>query len=297
MIRTDKRKAAALPVLIIALLLMTVPAGCKKGEGSLLPEKKEATVDTAGDSADAGKDASGNETTDPGADAGNETTDAGKDTSGNETADPGEKASGNETADSGTDAGEDAVPSFKISPQGGYSVTFAGFDEDGKYLSDFSAYVDVKVSEEPDPDHPGYKIVSGVFKMDLTANPGPVYWNWVSAFDRETGISFECAADKNSYSADPALAYDGLGVLELSSEGKTADIRMKIDTDNLYPEVTDTVSVFCPEDYDGTVFQIGYISGEELDAYGKLNPAEETVTIGQLPNSGEEMLYFSAKDK
>lgn len=292
-IRTIRSSAVLKSILAAAFLLLLAVSfsGCKKEEGSVLPEREEMTEteETTKDEAAPSKETADKEPAEEKADAGKADS---KDAAESETI-------SEENSESEDSTGDPAPgPDFEISPRGGYFITFAGYDEDGKYLSDFSAHVDANVTEEADPDHPGYKTVIGTFKMDLSANPGAIYWNWVSAFDRESGISFECAAEKNAYSADPTLAYEGLGVLELpGADGGTKEIRMKIDTENNYPEVTDKVTVYCPEDYDGTVFQIGYISEAELNAYGSLRPAEEFVTIGQLPNIGEEMYYFTAEDK
>jgi len=57
-----------------------------------------------------------------------------------------------------------------------------------------------------------------------------------------------------------------------------------------------TINVNCPEDYDGTVFQIGYSDMSINEANASIDYSTERHTIDELPGfntNGHDYLYFS----
>ena len=69
--------------------------------------------------------------------------------------------------------------------------------------------------------------------------------------------------------------------------------------DNEAGILTITIRVVCPEDYDGTVFQMGYSDKKINEADRNWSYSERLYTLDELPSfdtNGHEYYYFSYGD-
>ena len=181
---------------------------------------------------------------------------------------------------------------LSLSPQGAFSFDTKAYDRDGNEL-DITENVNVAISEASCDDRNGYKIVEAVFEADLSELPeGYRFSSWQIAFDKYIGTSFEYY--QNAEDEQPAeLIFDCLG-------DKT-DVQMSYESsrDNEAGILTITIRVVCPEDYDGTVFQMGYSDKEINEADRNWSYSERLYTIDELPGfdtNGHEYYYFSYGD-
>lgn len=177
-----------------------------------------------------------------------------------------------------------------ISPQGSHTFTCWGGDRDWNAVGDFTAGVQVSVTESTDGVQAGQKTVTATFSLRLDDNPGDTALFWTSAFDRYTGASFEFAGD----AVQPDLP---AGFVRLPVGDGHCDVALSFHDSGDYPALVRTVTVTCPADYDGTVFQLGYSSAELSDAALPFETSGEAYTIDQLPNYGSGYLYFSCSDQ
>ena len=143
----------------------------------------------------------------------------------------------------------------------------------------------------------GVKEVTAEYKCDLAnLDEGYRINQWMSAFDRYTGTSFEF---ENKVATSDAV-YSGNKVFE--SQGKTIKIKMEygVEYDKEGRSLTVSIKVRCPSDYDGTVFQLGYADNSITGANNKIDHDARLYTIDELPGfdtNGHEYLYFSASGR
>ena len=130
-----------------------------------------------------------------------------------------------------------------------------------------------------------------VFSCDPSNLPeGYHLAQWQSAFDRYTGTSFEFAGkpDENGeFTEGTTFKY----------KGKDINVLMYYDYEKTEEGIINiTINVLCPENYDGTVFQIGYSDQDINDAFAAIDLTGEPYTIDNLPGfdtNGHEYYYFS----
>ena len=181
---------------------------------------------------------------------------------------------------------------LSLSPQGSFSFDTKAYDRDGNEL-DIVENVEVAISETSCDDRDGYKIVEAVFEVDLNGLPeGYRFSSWQLAFDKYTGTSFEYY--QNAGDEQPAeFTFD--------CRGDKPAVQMSYDTmrDDEAGILTIIIRVTCPEDYDGTVFQMGYSDAEINDADLNWPYSERLYTLDELPGfdtNGHEYYYFSYGD-
>ena len=82
-------------------------------------------------------------------------------------------------------------------------------------------------------------------------------------------------------------------------KGEVYDVRMEYDAQQNGNTDTYTVTVICPEDYDGTVFDIGCAYKDLSEMYDKIDLKKKLYTIDELPYYGDHYsyYYFSSSDK
>lgn len=181
---------------------------------------------------------------------------------------------------------------LSLSPQGAFSFDTKAYDRDGNEL-DITENVNVVISETSCDDRNGYKIVEAVFEADMSELPeGYRFSSWQLAFDKYTGTSFEYY--QNAEDEQPSeFIFDCLG-------DKT-DVQMSYESsrDNEAGILTITIRGVCPEDYDGTVFQMGYSDKKINEADRNWSYSERLYTLDELPGfdtNGHEYYYFSYGD-
>lgn len=180
---------------------------------------------------------------------------------------------------------------LSITSQGNVALLTTQY-ADGQDAGQIETTVEARITEEVASNHPGYKVVKGVFAYDLSMVEGDNKASmWQSAFDRYTGTSFEFESETLAEDAHP------VGTVTFVSRGKEIDVTMEYSyVSDLEAHVTTvTIQVTCPADYDGVVFQIGY-SDTTIIAKNSIINYKKTHTIDELPGfdtNGHQYYYFS----
>lgn len=176
-----------------------------------------------------------------------------------------------------------------LSPQGDFSFDTKAYDSDGNEI-DVAENVEVVIKENPCDDRDGFKNVDAFFTVDLSELPeGYRFSSWQIAFDKYTGTSFEYY--QNEGDRQPAeFTFDCMGD-EICVQMSYDSIR-----DDETGKLTIIIRVTCPEDYDGTVFQMGYSDIEINEADQNWLYSERIYTLDELPGfdtNGHRYCYFS----
>lgn len=184
-----------------------------------------------------------------------------------------------------------AKQGITVTPQGDCQVEMGGYDAASNELTgDFMADVNVAISESTVDVTDGYKKVSAVFVIDVSNCTGDGILYWCSAFDRYTGTSFEFDSAVNQQLNTPATQ-DGFVTIQNGDE--TYDISVEFMTEGKGTFFTQKITVTCPADYEGAMFQIGTSSLEQLTKNAEIDYAARLYTIDELPFFGGEYLYFT----
>lgn len=185
---------------------------------------------------------------------------------------------------------------IEITPQGSCQVTLCGCDENYNPTDDFDAAVDVAISETTEGVEKGFKKVSAVFTIDWSASTSSGEYNWVSAFDRYTGTSFEFDTGTTYAKDGEHTAKEGFVAIQNGEE--YYDVSIEFASDGQGRLMYRTVTVTCPEDYDGTVFQIGYSSPELAEGFeSSVDLSSRLYTIDEFPYYGDGYYYFTMTDE
>lgn len=193
-----------------------------------------------------------------------------------------------------------------ITPQGDFTFTTMAYGLDSndnkEDVGTYEVIADAVIMETTDGVEDGYKEVTMVCNRDgsgcedVYRNAGYDYggfWSWSSAFDRYTGTSFEFDSSITYTSAGETSQKEGFVTIVNGDE--SYDVSISFETVNNWPDITRTITVTCPVDYDGVVFQIGYNDqekiAEEIDFTARL------YTIDELPHYGDGYYYFSYSDE
>jgi len=201
-----------------------------------------------------------------------------------------------------------------ITPQGNFTLKTELFNVHGEHICDIEVPSTATITETTEGVEDGYKKVIAVFTNDysaIDAQYGNTYNGSIAitdsdgfediinhgtgtmAFDRYSGASFE-----NNSSA-PAGDSHGGAMISVEYEGKTYELTFNFeytyeyDNDNCIG--TSTYTVVCPVEYDGVVFQQGYLS---YDLWQKNYEFDDSklYTMDQYPsfaNNGYPYVYFS----
>lgn len=159
---------------------------------------------------------------------------------------------------------------FPITPQG--DIVFTTATEDGEEIE---VPANVTIEETTDGCEDGFKKVICHCVMDFSTHRGFLFWS--GAFDRYTGTTFE---EYDIYK----LSFDKVNYYYAEEDERSADGIWKRD-----------MILYCPADYDGAVFDLGYASLDTAydmeDEYGY--HFERYYTMDQLPNFlREEPCYY-----
>lgn len=153
---------------------------------------------------------------------------------------------------------------------------------------------DVSISEAVSETREGYKEVTATYVCDLkNVEEGFRLNQWMSAFDLNSGTSFEFGSD----SASEEEVHSGNTVFNYF--GKPVDVNMEygIDYDKDGRILTVTIKVTCPKDYNGTVFQLGYADKKITEENNRIDHKARLYTIDELPGydtNGHTYYYFAS---
>lgn len=191
--------------------------------------------------------------------------------------------------------GWSAKQGISVTPQGDCQVEMGGYDaSSGEITGDFMADVNVAISESTADVADGYKKVSAVFVIDAKNCTGNGILFWCSAFDRYTGTSFEFDSAVNEQLDGEHTAQDGFVTIRNGNESYDVSIEFMTEGEGLL--VTKTVSVTCPADYEGVMFQLGKDSLEQMTKNAEIDYAARLYTIDELPYFGGDYQYFTMSD-
>lgn len=183
-----------------------------------------------------------------------------------------------------------------ITPQGDCKVTiWTGESDNVTFVSDYDAPVNVVISETTEGADEGFKKVSALFTMDLSNKSDNSIRSWASAFDRYTGISFEF--DNSVTYTNPGDHVTKEGYVTIQNGDEYYDVSIEFSTDYQAPIAYRTITVICPIDYDGCVFQIGYDSPELVEQNSQIDYSARLYTIDELPYYGDGYLYFTMSNE
>ncbi len=194
-----------------------------------------------------------------------------------------------------------------VTPQGEFNFRtqwnhwLDGYPESSRHKAgdEVEITANASVTETTEGVESGYKKLVGTFEYDwakffysytpiVSYDPGlgsikPSVW--ISAFDRYTGTSFE----------------PGDVVIPIEYNGTTYDVKAAFNWDADYDYdigkmlVTGTITITCPADYDGAVFEIG--CGTKYDPEKKANDDEPYNSIDySKPVMEDEFPFFTDKD-
>ncbi|MBP5309159.1 MAG: hypothetical protein J6Z05_00905 [Lachnospiraceae bacterium] len=164
-------------------------------------------------------------------------------------------------------------------------------EDETKSYSNGEVEIPIKVSidETKEDCEEGRKKVILTTSLDLSvAGDDQLVW-YISAFDRYSGTEFYAPTKKsNTFS------------LTVKNEKGDYDIESKLSgkiEDKLFIR---TITVDCPEDYDGAVFEIGYGSVEMLNEFQNSEIQERERRIDEtpfFPTNGHPYYFVSYDDK
>lgn len=193
------------------------------------------------------------------------------------------------------DEGWSVKQGISVTPQGDCQVEMGGYDaSSGEITDDFTADVNVAISESTVDVADGYKKVSAVFVIDAKNCTGDGILFWCSAFDRYTGTSFEFDSAVNEQLDGEHTAQDGFVTIRNGNE--SYDVSIEFMTEGEGTLITKTVVVTCPVDYEGVMFQLGKDSLEQMTKNAEIDYAARLYTIDELPYYGENYQYFTITD-
>lgn len=155
---------------------------------------------------------------------------------------------------------------------------------------DFIADVNVTISETTVDVTEGYKKVTAAFDIDVSNCTGGGVLYWCSAFDRYTGTSFEFDSAVNQQLDTPA-AQEGFVTIQDGDE--TYDVSVEFMAEGKGGHINQTITVTCPTDYEGAMFQLGKASLEQLAKNAEIDYASRLYTIDELPFMGDGYRYFT----
>ncbi len=156
-------------------------------------------------------------------------------------------------------------------------------------LGEVEIPMDLSIEETTKDCERGYKKVILTTHMDISVSgkEGLVYY--ISPFDRYTGTEFFNPEQNHAY--ELTIEYDGKEYDITSTEGT------KLDEDMM---LTRIITVDCPKDYDGTVFEVGYATIEMLNEYKESELRHRIRRIDEMPfyiTNGHQYYYFTVDNR
>lgn len=186
---------------------------------------------------------------------------------------------------------------IQITPQGSHTISLQSVENFGDPEgTDFDADFTVSTTETREGVGPNEKMVTCLFTLDFSNNPLNIANYWTSAFDRYTGTSFEFSTGVTYTDRGETDTNTGYAQI-LLNDGSYADVSIDFTVYNDYPIVEKTITVICPADYDGTVFQIGYDCAAMVEATTEVMAEETLHRMDELPYVGDGNMYFTATDR
>lgn len=185
-----------------------------------------------------------------------------------------------------------------ITPQGDCQVTlWTGESDQVTFVSDVDFPVNVAISETTEGADEGFKKVTAVFAIDLSNWnwASPCWKDWASAFDRYTGTSFEFDSSGTITNVGEHAVKEGYVTIQNGDEYYDVSIEFAYDAQESIDYTTITIN--CPVDYDGAVFQIGYASPEQEEQTQQIDFSARLYTIDELPFYGNGYLYFTMSNE
>ena len=178
-----------------------------------------------------------------------------------------------------------------ITPQGDFTFTTMGYDDSWNDVDTFEVKADAVITETTDGVEDGYKAVTMVWNIDVSASDEWGFWYWALSFDRYTGTVF--AFDSSTQYTDYGETSSREGFVTIVNGEESYDVSVIDEDVNNYPIITKTITVTCPVDYDGVVFYIGYCDSEIDAAYGAIDLTARLYTLDEMPAYGDGYYYFS----
>lgn len=184
---------------------------------------------------------------------------------------------------------------LEITPQGDFTYSAMAYDSNLVDLTTFEVKANAVISETTEGVEEGYKEVKLVCTQDVNAiyniegEAGVRYWT--SAFDRYTGTSFEF--DSSTTYTDYGELSDKQGYVTIVNGDVSYEVSIHFESINNFPIITKSITVTCPVDYDGVVFQVGYWDSEKIDENQTIDYTARLYTIDELPAWGDGYYYFS----
>ncbi|MCR5789566.1 MAG: hypothetical protein K6G83_06730 [Lachnospiraceae bacterium] len=160
-------------------------------------------------------------------------------------------------------------------------------------------YLGESIEDDDITDLPeDYKVVKAVFTYDLSESERKAGILADGAFDRYTGISFDFDRENDDLPYyDQTQEYDDLdyGYIRVETPDGDYDITLNQELVVDYPKMTKTFWVICPNDYDGTVFYVGYADKKLSNKYDDMGLSDRLYTMDELPwfDNGHDYYYFS----
>ena len=184
---------------------------------------------------------------------------------------------------------------IEITPQGDFTYTTIVRDANKVDLDTFEVLANVVITESTDGVEDGYKEVTIVLTQDMGAatdvTGASSYQYWSSAFDRYTGISFEFDSTSTHLAVGQSSSEEGF--VTIVNGDTSYDVSISFESVNEFPIVTRIMTVTCPVDYDGVVFQVGYNDSKLSEANQAIDYTARLYTIDELPYYGDGYYYFS----
>lgn len=209
---------------------------------------------------------------------------------------------------SGTEEAEEETEDWfsshdlEITKQNDFSTFTTALHSKGKRdtVGEMKFPASITIDETTDGCDEGYKKI--VIRLEIDPSPSGKYgFTFFSApLDRYTGTEFrEPTGETGLDMTTEKHSVEGHEYLTFNSNGKSVDIEKECLNEMVGSKHVETTTVICPEDYDGTVFQVGYYDYELEDESDASGTAERIHRIDETPffgTNGHEYYYFSYTD-
>ncbi len=166
-------------------------------------------------------------------------------------------------------------------------------DSDSETEEEFEVSTKLTISESTENAPDNYKIVTAVFLNDVSGSDGDSGVIADGAFDRYTGTFFGFSDQKPEQKDDEKADLDDF--IRITNGDNHYDIKVMTDIDANGSSVKKTITVICPEDYNGTVYFAGYSSRELDDQVKGIDFSKKLYTYDELPfmDDDHDMHYFT----
>lgn len=159
----------------------------------------------------------------------------------------------------------------------------------------------ISIKETTDGCDEGYKKI--VIKLEIDPSPsGSNGFTFFSApLDRYTGTEFrEPMGETGLEMTTRTHSVEGHEYLTFMSNGESIDIDKTCVNEMVGKKHVEMTTVVCPEDYDGTIFSVGYYDYDLEDESDASGTAERVHRMDETPffgTNGHKYYYFSYTDE